>query len=151
MVIDECYVILDSSNSFRSMLQNIGEAVTKTGVQCVMLTATLPPVDTPRLFRMMKMDPYKVIMHRTATTRKNVHYTVKPCRAKDRTDITEVVAEVRRLQEKVAGNGRIIVYSNTTKRVDALAAALGCPAYHAGKGKVDAEKAEAEKAESLRV
>ncbi len=111
----------------------------------------MPLVDTPRLFRIIKIDPDKVIIYRIATIRKNVYYTIKPYRVKDRTDITEVVVEVRRLQEKIVGNGRIIVYSNTTKRVDILAVALGYLVYYTGKGKVDAEKAEAEKIESLRV
>jgi len=50
IVIDECYVVLDSGSDFRPKLRALGAEMVQIGTQLIFLTATLPPQDEEDFF-----------------------------------------------------------------------------------------------------
>ncbi|KXH69608.1 hypothetical protein CSAL01_12759 [Colletotrichum salicis] len=76
VVVDECHVVLEGSRSFRPRLRELGEAIRDFSVQTVCLTATLAPTDEAAFFYAMRLETSRVRMFQTATTRKNIRYSV---------------------------------------------------------------------------
>ncbi|KAJ5202161.1 uncharacterized protein N7498_006824 [Penicillium cinerascens] len=75
IVIDECYMMLNKSETFRPQLQQLGR-LHQCGVPMVFLTATLPPYKEARLFERIQVAREDISMHRERTNRHNVAYRV---------------------------------------------------------------------------
>ncbi|OKP11118.1 ATP-dependent DNA helicase Q5 [Penicillium subrubescens] len=75
IVIDECHVMLNTSEKFRPRLQQLGQ-MHRFGAQMVFLTATLPPCEESRLFQRMAVERNVVSMYRARTSRYNIAYRV---------------------------------------------------------------------------
>lgn len=127
IVIDECHVVLDSRDDFRAKIQALHRLMT-IGCPVVMLTATLPPLDQARLFTRFQVAQEQVQVFRSPhTTRTNITYRVEYSDGEDES----AVAFIRRHEAQWhCQDGKVVVYCATTRRVDGLAEALGCRAYH---------------------
>jgi superfamily II DNA helicase RecQ len=133
MVIDECHTAFDSVGGFRPSMRMVGRRAMEMETQVVLLTATCPPDDVRRLAEIMQISSDSIHLFRTTTTRKNIRYSIRTCPGKKLQEIVDVVQEMERWR---SGPGKIIVYSNTTVRVEKLADAIGCGKYH-GQMKVE--------------
>ncbi|KAF5520448.1 hypothetical protein CGCA056_v009008 [Colletotrichum aenigma] len=56
VVVDECHVVLEGSQSFQLQLRELGEVIRKFGVQTICLTATLTPTDEAAFFYVMRLE-----------------------------------------------------------------------------------------------
>ena len=124
IVIDECHTVLDSREDFRRKLRRLSE-LWVAECQIVMLTATLPPEDEGRFFEMMAMSRPMIEMFRGGTSRANVRYRVIRRDGGDDEEIQQVVREVLERYPE----GKVIIYSTSAKRAEALAEVLSCEAY----------------------
>jgi hypothetical protein len=135
VVIDECHVMLNESETFRPRLQQLGR-LHQCGVQMVFLTATLPPCEETRLFKQMKVPREDISIHRARTSRHNVAYRVyRPVIAsafRSQTQWIEQPSVQRFMRDRVQRTrpGRVIVYGSSRNIVTQAAQILGCAAYH---------------------
>ena len=136
VVIDECHVVLDSTNKWRPDMLRLKEMLAK-GVQMVYLTATLPAREMGRFFEIMGLREEELTQIRSATTRKNVEYRVEEYEARQETETIQEL--VQRKQEEYPQPGQIIIYCETINKAKSLAKALDCPVYHREAG-TDKEK-----------
>lgn len=146
VVIDECHVVLDSRGDFRPKLQRLSELLVAE-TQLVMLTATLPPREEDVLFQRMRVPRNAVTMFRAPTSRPNVRYSVvarvrrdevrgrgavQPDEEDEEDDKEQADRQIREIVEaklQQFSQGKIIVYGHSIKRVQRVAAQLGCEAY----------------------
>ncbi|MGH3848179.1 MAG: DEAD/DEAH box helicase, partial [Pseudonocardiaceae bacterium] len=135
IVIDECHMMLNESETFRPRLQQLGR-LHQCGVQMVFLTATLPPCEETRLFKRMQVTREEISIHRERTSRHNVAYRVyRPVVAsafRSQTQWIEQPSVQQFIQDRVrrARPGRVIVYGSTRNVVTQAAQMLGCAAYY---------------------
>lgn len=129
IVIDECHIVLNRRYTFRKEMQQLGR-LAAAETQMVLLTATLPPSEQDELFRRMHFERAEVF--RDPTTRTNIAYhTIKFGKFVKKKEAESMIVQlVQRKQDKYRA-GRIIVYTNSKPKADALAKQLGCHAYHA--------------------
>ncbi|MGC0591129.1 DEAD/DEAH box helicase, partial [Salmonella enterica] len=137
VVVDECHVLLDAGSEFRPKLRELGATLKDWCVQRVFLTATLPPADEEAFFRVAGLSKGRTHMFRSPTTRRNIAYRVEtitapPGRQEEEED--RKVCEVVRQWLNRHVSGRVIVYADSTARVERLGVALGCGHYHAKMG-----------------
>jgi superfamily II DNA helicase RecQ len=129
IVIDECHTILDSREDFRPKMAEL-HALMTIGRPVVLLTATLPAIDEVRLFQRLQLTPTVVQRFRSPhTTRVNIAYRVESMGEDAEEDAMVAFIRQREAHWHPRG-GKIIVYRSETGLVDALAARLGCFAYH---------------------
>ncbi|KAF4921051.1 ATP-dependent DNA helicase Q-like 3 [Colletotrichum fructicola] len=170
VIVDECHVVLEGSRSFRPRLRELGEAIREFGVQTICLTATLAPTDEAAFFHAMRLEAFRVSMFRTATTRKNIRYSVVA--ASERPSVEGVGgaeqdeddAELEKLdavEAKVCqvavqwvndllasgGRGKAVVYATSIERVERLGSALGCATFFSD---VDSTEGKAARLEAWR-
>ena len=135
IVIDECHVMLNTSDKFRPRLQQLGQ-MHQFGAQMVFLTATLPPCEEGRLFTRMGVGRDAISMYRGRTSRHNVAYRVyRPMtssRYHSQTQWLEDPGVRQFIRERVqrARPGRVIVYGSTKPIVTQAAEILGCSAFY---------------------
>ena len=137
IVVDECHVVLDSSEQFRPKLLQLPQLWL---LECpiVMLTATLPPAEEVEFYRRMQLPPTLVTTFRASTVRPNVQYSVRPAARTAAQQQDQVVDVVQQCQDRYP-DGKIFVYCMSVRQVEQLAARLNCPAYHRHvDGKADA-------------
>lgn len=75
IMIDECYVVLNSQRDFRPQMAQLGRLV-QARTQMVWLTATLPPSMEAELCRQMKHDQAAVTIYQARTSWPNMAYQV---------------------------------------------------------------------------
>ena len=138
IVIDECHVVLDSLNGFRSRLLALKNLV-RAETQMVYLTATLRPREEQQFIEAMGLPPKRQCeWFRGRTTRKNIRYQVH---AYDNEDEQQAVVDlVEGLKEKYPLPGQIIVYCGTVARTVEMAGELGAVCYHREVGSVEDKK-----------
>ncbi|KAJ5571339.1 hypothetical protein N7535_004999 [Penicillium sp. DV-2018c] len=135
IVIDECHLMLNTSATFRPVLQQL-ERMHQFGAQMVLLTATLPPSEENRLVKRMQVEKKIVNVFRQRTSRANVAYLVhRPQIASqhwswyqwlDDPGVQQFLRErVRRAQP-----GKVIVYGSTRANVTQVSEILGCSAFY---------------------
>lgn len=130
IVIDECHVVLNRRYTFRKQMQQLGKLVAAE-TQMVLLTATLPPSEEDELFRRMHFNPDQVKMFRAETARTNVAYRViKVGRVAKKQEVEEMVLGVVRQKLRRYKKGKVVIYGNSVRKVQALAQRLGCHAYY---------------------
>ncbi|KAK7433632.1 hypothetical protein CaCOL14_013366 [Colletotrichum acutatum] len=170
VVVDECHVVLEGSRSFRPRLRELGEAIREFGVQTVCLTATLAPKDEAAFFHTMRLEASRVRMFRTATTRKNIRYSVvtagemtrdeegdgaeqdeDDARTKKLDPVEAAVCQVavRWVHTLLASGerGKAVVYATSVERVERLGSALGCATFFSD---VDSTEGKAARLEAWR-
>ncbi|KAI8931122.1 hypothetical protein NX059_012132 [Plenodomus lindquistii] len=128
IVIDECHVLLESSQSWRPDLLRLME-MTEKGTQVLYLTATLPPTLQPAFFQCAGLDAATVTLCRDpSTARRNIAYRVLdyPRGPVDQT-LVQLVADKRK---QYGPDAQIIVFCPTVKETKRLAKVLACTAYH---------------------
>ncbi|KAK1919461.1 hypothetical protein P3342_013200 [Pyrenophora teres f. teres] len=138
IVIDECHVLLESTQDWRPDLLKMAE-MTEKGTQVVYLTATLPPTLQPAFLQTAGLDAQTVTICRDeSTTRTNIAYQVlEYTRGTLEKVLVELVAAKRR---KYGPGAQIIVYCPTVDETKRLARLLQCSAYYREMGS-DEEKA----------
>jgi superfamily II DNA helicase RecQ len=128
IVVDECHVVLDSLDGFRSRmlaLQNLVRAET----QIVYLTATLQLRKEQQFIEVIGLLPKgQCQWFRGQTTRKNIRYQVHAYNSKDKDQAIKDL--VKGLKEKYLLPGQIIVYCGTVARTVELAGVLGGICYY---------------------
>ena len=138
VVIDECHVVLDSTENWRPDILKLIE-MTGKGTQLVYLTATLAPKDEVDFYDAMGLDEKEVVKFRDRTTRTSICYRVMEY------DVEEEDGEVKKLVEKMkkkyAKPGQIIVYCARIEQAKRLAKVLDCSTYYRAVGS-DEEKRE---------
>ena len=126
IVIDECHVVLESTDKWRPQMKQLVEMGEK-GTQVVYLTATLPPADEGRFLQVMGMKRGEVQILRDVTTRPNIQYSVVEF---EREEEEEAVKElVERKKRENPSPGQVIIYAKSVEQTKRLAQVLGCQAY----------------------
>jgi superfamily II DNA helicase RecQ len=133
VVFDECHTVLDCGPTFRPKILKLGRTLVQIGAQLVFLTATLPPRDVERFFKIMRIPhqhgvPAPGVLFRASTVRRNIRYAVI-----ESGEITEHEMIQQVVQEKLAtyqDNSKIIIYGSSITRVKQLGELLQCPIYH---------------------
>ena len=88
IVINECHVILNRSQTFRKNLRRLGDLIGKK-TQIVLLTATLPPRYESKLFDILYLLLDKAFKYRLSSNRSNIRYSVR--RNQSNIDILETI------------------------------------------------------------
>ena len=128
IVVDECHMVLDSTEEFRPKMRELGQVLGEAGAQVVFLTATLGPADEEGFCRTMGIRRKEAVVFRSATTRRNVRYQVVKA-AKGGGGLEDrVVSEARRI-EKASASGKVVVYCRRVEQAKELAKRLGCPVF----------------------
>jgi superfamily II DNA helicase RecQ len=138
IVVDECHVVLDSLDGFRSRMLALKNLV-RAETQMVYLTATLRPREEQQFIDAMGLPPKKQCeWFRGQTTRKNIQYRVHAYDIKD--ELQAAGDLVQRLKRKYPLPGQIIVYCGTTKRTVQMAEALGAVCYYRAVGSAEEKR-----------
>jgi superfamily II DNA helicase RecQ len=120
IVIDECHVILNDQDRFRTRLQRLG-GLASARTQMILLTATLPLCQEGLLIERMGWRREEVTLLRMATVRKNIRYRVIRADAKLRAgQHDELVAGLVQKEP-----GKVVVYCNSRTRVVVATNAFG--------------------------
>lgn len=128
IVLDECHVLLESTEKWRPDVLKMTE-MTGKGTQVLYLTATLPPTLQPAFFQKAGLDARTVTVCRDErTTRTNIAYKVLEY-PRDALDgaLEELVAAKRR---QYGPEAQILIYCPTVKETKRLARLLQCSAYY---------------------
>jgi len=128
IVIDECHMLLESTEDWRPDILKMAE-MTEKGTQVVYLTATLPPTLQPAFLQIAGLDARTVTICRDErTTRTNIAYQVLEY---TRGSLDEVLVElVATKRRKYGPEAQIIVYCPTVEETKRLARLLQCSAYY---------------------
>jgi superfamily II DNA helicase RecQ len=129
IVIDECHVVLNDKMDFRKQLQQLGQ-LCGTGVQMVLLTATLPPCKEAELWRRMDFRADEVRLFRARTRRRNIRYELKDVSGYEVEEKQTAVVDMIQRKLSQYDQGKTVVYCNSVDKVKVLAEALGCDAYY---------------------
>jgi len=132
IVVDECHVVLDSTEGWRSRMLGLRDLV-RAETQLVYLTATMRPSEEGEFLRLMGLPgKERCQWFRGTTTRKNIQYGVQMYEMeKEEEAVAELVA---RLKQKYAMPGQIIVYCDTVAKTVQLAKVLGGVCFHRNVG-----------------
>ncbi|KAG8664052.1 uncharacterized protein FPOAC1_014119 [Fusarium poae] len=123
---DECHTaIMDVS--YRERL-GLLTGLHRFGCPLVMLTATLP-VSMEDWFRERMLAQDATII-RAPTMRVNIRYRVKQVRPGKTAIEDGVVAAMKAIEERMETAQRGVVYCRSIKQCEAIAAMVGCKAYH---------------------
>jgi superfamily II DNA helicase RecQ len=138
IVVDECHVVLDSLNGFRSRMLALRNLV-RAETQMVYLTATLRPREEQQFIEAMGLPPKRQCQwFRGQTTRKNIRYQVHGYNSED--EQQAIVDVVEGLKEKYPLPSQIVVYCGTVARTVEMAGVLGGICYHRAVGGVEDKK-----------
>ena len=129
IVIDECHTVLSGSDDFRPKLQAIREIVRFTGVQLLLLTATLPPSQEKLLFDTLGIPSERVTVYRDATTRSNIRYIVQSSLQRD-----EIISIVTASVKSHIRDGKCIIYCRSISDGKYISSKLDWPFYHSAVG-----------------
>ncbi|KAH7074973.1 P-loop containing nucleoside triphosphate hydrolase protein, partial [Paraphoma chrysanthemicola] len=133
IVVDECHVVLDSLEGFRSRMLGL-RGLTRAETQMVYLTATLRPSEEQQFIEVMGLPAKRACQwFRGSTTRKNIGYRVHGY------ETSEEEKEVVKLR-KYPLPGQIIVYCGTVLRTVQMAEVLGAVCFHRGVGSAEEKK-----------
>jgi superfamily II DNA/RNA helicase len=127
IVIDECHMILESTDQWRPKVRQLKEMAGK-GVQVLYLTATLPPSEEAAFHEAIGVPEREMFTLRDRTVRPNTAYAVIGYEKKEEDE------EVRQLVEEKLDQypepGQVIVYCRKVEQAKRLAVVLGCSVYH---------------------
>ena len=129
IVIDECHIVLNNQWNFRKEMQQLGDLVEAKSAM-ILLTATLPPSKEADLWHRMHFQPEEVQMFGARTTRKNVRYQIMIDPSRKQGEQDEFVRRLVQQKSRRWSSGKMIVYCNSVKKSQRLAAMLACPVYH---------------------
>jgi superfamily II DNA helicase RecQ len=132
IVIDECHVLMDSSESWRPDVLRLTE-MTEKSTQVIYLTATLPPTLQPSFLQLAGLDERTLTVCRDKhTARTNIAYSVLDYeRGTLDSSLVQLVAKKR---EQYGANAQIIVYCPSVPATKHLAQCLGSMAFYADMG-----------------
>lgn len=134
IVIDECHVVLDSLTGWRNQMLELRNLITME-TQMVYLTATLRPSEEALFMQLMGLPAKERCQWlRGVTTRGNIRYWIHEYNVEEEEEAVQELVEG--LKKKYPLPGQIIVYSDTVKKAEALAARLGCVCYHRNIGNI---------------
>jgi superfamily II DNA helicase RecQ len=74
--VDECHIVLDSTDTFRPGLRELGQVLGCLGIQLIFLTATLSPYDQRLFVDLIALPQSRVRVFRSRTSRPNISYQV---------------------------------------------------------------------------
>ena len=95
------------------------------------MTATLPPSEEDELFQQMYFDPNQVKIFWAETAWKNVAYQViKVQKAAKKQEVEGMVLGVVQQKLRKYKKGKVVIYSNSVRKVKELAQRLKCYAYY---------------------
>jgi superfamily II DNA helicase RecQ len=138
IVVDECHVVLDSLEGFRSRMLGL-RSLTRAETQMVYLTATLRPSEEQQFIEVMGLPAKRACQwFRGSTTRKNIGYRVHGYETSE--EEKEVVKLVEALKRKYPLPGQIIVYCGTVLRTVQMAEVLGAVCFHREVGSAEKKK-----------
>ena len=127
IVIDECHMILESTDQWRPKVRQLKEMAGK-GVQVLYLTATLPPSEEAAFHEAIGVPEREMFTLRDRTVRPNTAYAVIGYEKKEEDE------EVRQLVEEKLDQhpepGQVIIYCRKVEQAKRLAVVLGCSVYH---------------------
>jgi superfamily II DNA helicase RecQ len=128
IVVDECHVVLDSVDGWRTRMLGLRNLV-MVETQMVYLTATLRPSEEELFIQLMGLPPKAQCQwFRGATTRPNIQYRIHPYDVdKEEEAVTALVEEAKK---KYPLPGQVIVYCETIGRTKRLAEVLDCVCYY---------------------
>ncbi|CEL10294.1 hypothetical protein ASPCAL13415 [Aspergillus calidoustus] len=134
VVVDECHIIMNAQKDFRPQMAKLGWLV-RARCPMVYLTATLPPQLEGEFSRRIHYPRDQIYIYRARTSRSNVAYRVwRPVVAspyqwqQDASIITFIQARIQ--QARRAGGGKVVIYANAVRQVQAMAEIFRCEAYH---------------------
>ena len=136
IVVDECHVVLDAQDTPKGYMKGylgLKDIFQKHLAPVLLLTATLPPSEQPRLLGHYNIGDEELTVVRGPACRPNLRYRVTAVSGP--IDTAFVVREVKRLHRKLAaaaGAGayragpRLVVYTETVQMCRTLAQELSC-------------------------
>jgi superfamily II DNA helicase RecQ len=135
IVIDECHVLLESTETWRPDILRLTE-MTEKNTQVVYLTATLPPTLQPAFLQVAGLrEETLTICREERTTRPNIAYSVVDyARGTLDTTLLAMIAEKRKVFGEEA---QIIIYCPTVRETKRLSKCLGCASFYREMGSED--------------
>lgn len=129
--VDECHLVLDSSDAFRPGMREMGRVLGSLGVQLVFLTATLSPYDVRHFGDLMALPQSRLRIFRSSTRRPNIGYRVLE---------TTWSEEKQAVQDLIDGwlirwpRDKVIVYCCSIALVESWGRTLAAPVFHSKVG-----------------
>lgn len=136
VVLDECHVVLDSTDTYRRKLKDIGPLIRSWGVPELYITASLSPDDEATFMSVMGMSKESFRVFRNPTCRANIRYRVRVYADTGKgmsSLIEQVEAELDDWDSK-GSPGRVIIYAATIDVVRGISEALGCEVFFSSCG-----------------
>ncbi|CEL11232.1 hypothetical protein ASPCAL14335 [Aspergillus calidoustus] len=135
VVVDECYIIMNPQRDFRPEMAQLGQLV-RARTQMVYLTATFPPQMEGEFSRRIHYPRDQIYIYRARTSRRNVAYRVwrpavgsSPYQWQQDPGIIAFM-QARIQQARRAGGGKVVIYANAIRQVQAMAEIFWGEAYH---------------------
>jgi superfamily II DNA helicase RecQ len=126
IVFDECHSVLLGNDEFRPKFADLKHTLQRTGVQVLLLTATLPPTLEADLIRFLGMEYRHISRFRVPTTRRNIAYVVKTGTRQQDSWVNLIQSEMMSDNQK----GKCIIYCRRLEDGEFLALSLSLPFYH---------------------
>jgi superfamily II DNA helicase RecQ len=111
-------------------MTEIRHAIQRSGVQLVLLTATLPTRMENELFVRLAIPRERVTILRSSTIRRNVRYVVRHIRSVN-TQVFDMI------HNEISINGKVIIYVRFITDGESISKQLRCPFYHSNVGSTD--------------
>ncbi|KAK3613495.1 hypothetical protein LTR56_027852, partial [Elasticomyces elasticus] len=127
IVIDECHVVLDSTEKWRPQVKQLVEMGEK-GTQVVFLTATMPPSEEGQFLRDMGMQREEVQIFRDVTSRSNIQYSVVEYERKREEEAVKELVERKKGEYPVPG--QVVVFVQSIAQAKKLGQVLDCQMYY---------------------
>jgi len=128
IVVDECHVVLDSVDGWRTRMLALRNLV-MVETQMVYLTATLRPSEEELFIRLMGLPPKAQCQwFRGVTTRTNIQYRIHPYDVDEEEEAMKALVD--ELKKKYPLPGQMIVYCDSIDQTKRLAEVLNCVCYY---------------------
>jgi superfamily II DNA helicase RecQ len=127
IVIDECHMILESTDQWWPKVQQLKEMARK-GIQVLYLTATLLLSEEAVFHEAVGVPEREVFTLWDRTVRPNIAYAVVGYEKKEEDEEVQKLVEEKFDQHPEPG--QVIVYCRKVEQAKRLAAVLGCSIYH---------------------
>lgn len=102
IVIDECHVVLESTDKWRPQMKQLVEMGEK-GTQVVYLTATMPPAEEKRFLQVMGIKREEMQIMRDVTTRPNIQYSVVEFEKDEEDQIVKELVQRKKRENPLPG------------------------------------------------
>lgn len=133
IVFDECHSVIFGGGDFRPRFHDLKHLLQRTGVQVLLLTATLPEKYESELIKFLGLEGRSVSKFRATTSRSNIQYIVRNG-VRNRDGWLSAISSEAKSDSR---GGKCIIYCRRLDDGQFIASNLSLPFYHSNVGTRD--------------